>query len=348
MSGDHDHPDLLQREAYDWLALFLRGDATSADLEAVKSWYARSPAHAEAYARARHLWNSLGPAIANETVGQEGTRSPEAAKNIGVGDLDAVLTGPVARRQISRHQVSRRAVLGGAMAASVAAATGYALVDPPFGLWPSVAQLSADFRTKTGEQRKIAFGDDVSLDLNTQTSIALRAADTNPSARHIELISGEAMISVSDRSLIVSAAEGRTIADRASFNLRYDQHAACVVTCLEGTITVERGSQTVSLGRGQQVSYDANKLGAVAVIDREAVTAWQRGVLIFAFTPVAQVVEEVNRYRPGRLVLLNEALGRRILNARFDIKDADKVVGQIARIFGAKTTFLPGGVVILT
>jgi transmembrane sensor len=334
MNVDPDHLDPLQREAHDWLALFLRGDATSADLEAVKAWCAQSPAHAEAYARARQLWNTLGRVVAADAT-KDATKSPD------VRDLDAAL-----RRSVVRRPVSRRAVLGGAMAASVAAATGYALVDPPFDLWPSVAQLSADFRTRTGEQRRISIADNVSLDLNTQTSIALRAADAN--ARHIELISGEAMISVAEQPLIVSVADGRTIANRARFNLRYDQQAACVVTCLDGSITVENGGKAVSLAGGQQVSYDGNNLGAVAAIDQETVTAWRQGVLIFTFTPVTQVIEEVNRYRPGRLVLLNQALGRRVLNARFEIKDADKVIGQIERIFGAKATFLPGGLVILT
>jgi transmembrane sensor len=78
------------------------------------------------------------------------------------------------------------------------------------------------------------------------------------------------------------------------------------------------------------------------------VTAWQRGLLVFDATPVAEVVEEVNRYRPGRIVLMNNDIGRRSLTARLRIAEADRIVMQIVHIFGAKPTPLPGGIVILT
>jgi transmembrane sensor len=339
MSGDSDHIERLQREAHDWLACFLRGNATPADLEAMKAWHARSPAHAEAYAQARRLWTSLGQVIGP-------AEASASAKNVGPACSSEAQSVPP--RQPRRRSVSRRAVLGGSMAAGVATACGFGLLRPPFDLWPSLAQLSADFRTATGEQRTISITDNVSLDLNTQTAIAIRSTDAN--ARHIELISGEALISVADpsRSLIVSVAAGRAIADDARFNLRYVENAACAITCLGGTVQVENGAGSVSLGAGQQVSFGSSHLGAVTAVDQDVVTAWQKGMLIFEFTPLAQVVEEINRYRPGRLVLLNEKLGHRVLNARLEIKDVDKVVGQIVRIFGAKATFLPAGLVVLT
>jgi transmembrane sensor len=330
MSMDDDNLDKLQREAHDWLARFARGDATFADLEAIKSWYAQSAAHAKAYARARRLWRILGVVARPVGKGFEGQ------------SLGAQPHGADSRP----GRVSRRAVWGGVLTASAVAAA-YACVNPPFELWPSLAQLRADYRTSTGEQRKIALADNVSLDLNTQTSIAIRS---NAAAEYIELIHGEAVVSVAaaPRPLIVSAADGHTIAEDAKFNLRYDRDPGCVVTCLEGTVRVENDGGVASLAAGQQVSYGDRRMGTVAAIDPQTVAAWQNGLLIFTFTPVARAIDEVNRYRPGRIVLFNETIGHRVLNARFEIKDADKIIGQIVRIFGAKATFLPGGLVILT
>jgi transmembrane sensor len=83
------------------------------------------------------------------------------------------------------------------------------------------------------------------------------------------------------------------------------------------------------------------------MIDPAAVTAWQHGLVIFRSAPITEVVAEINRYRPGRVILTNAELGRRELNARFRIEDIDRVVGQIEQVFGAHTTTLPGGIVLL-
>ncbi|WZB60942.1 FecR domain-containing protein [Achromobacter xylosoxidans] len=68
-----------------------------------------------------------------------------------------------------------------------------AVVAPPFGLWPSWRELGADYRTAKGEQRRVVLPGAAVLDLNTRTSIALRAAG-------VELISGEAAISLAGAS----------------------------------------------------------------------------------------------------------------------------------------------------
>ncbi len=111
---------------------------------------------------------------------------------------------------------------------------------------------------------------------------------------------------------------------------------------------MERTGLAVALAAGQQVGYGAQGMGAVTVIDPERVTAWQRGMLIFDATPVARVIEEVNRYRSGRIVLMNPEIGRRLMTARLRIAETDKIVVQIVHIFGAKARALPGGLVIQT
>ena len=68
---------------------------------------------------------------------------------------------------------------------------------------------------------------------------------------------------------------------------------------------------------------------------------------MFHGTPLSEAVEEINRYRPGRIIVTNAALGRRLFNARFLIANVDGVVGQIQQVFGATITNLPGGIVLL-
>ena len=81
----------IEREARNWVMRFTSGAGTREDLKASQNWCERSAAHAEAFARACHLWESLGP--------------------------DVFDTAACPRRGIGVH-VTRRVVLGGATAAS--------------------------------------------------------------------------------------------------------------------------------------------------------------------------------------------------------------------------------------
>ena len=64
--------------------------------------------------------------------------------------------------------------------------------------------------------------------------------------------------------------------------------------------------------------------------------------------PLAEVIAEINRYRPGRIVVWNADLGRRPINARFRVSNVDDILALAQRAFGAKVTTLPGGLVLLS
>jgi transmembrane sensor len=317
----------LEREAQAWVARFASGQATSADIEALKEWYAQSPAHAAALNQVSRLWDVLGPA-------GEGV----VRRNLSVIYPPALAFGG--------RRVARRALVGGALAAS-AAGIGYVLFRPPFGLWPSFAELTADYRTATGEQKQIALAAGVSIEMSAQTSIAVRSAA--PDARHVELIAGEAAIlAMSEASgpVIVTAGGGRSIASEASFDVRYIGATVCV-TCLEGTLRVEQGDAAQSLQPRQQLLYSARGMSGIRAVDPAVVTAWRDGFLVFHATPLTEAVEEINRYRAGKIILVDDALGQRLFNARFRIANVDEVVDQIRQVFGARITSLPGGIVLL-
>jgi transmembrane sensor len=145
----------------------------------------------------------------------------------------------------------------------------------------------------------------------------------------------------------VLAGGGRIVANRASFNVRYD-HSEVSVTCLGGDVRVGRKASVLTLQTGRQVVYSDRGIGVPVSIDPQIVTAWKEGVVIFDATPIADVVAEVNRYRHGKVILTNAALGRERFNARFRIENIDRVLDQIAQIFGARVTALPGGITLLS
>jgi transmembrane sensor len=105
----------------------------------------------------------------------------------------------------------------------------------------------------------------------------------------------------------------------------------------------------VRLEAGRQASYSHDGgLTLPVAVDPETATAWQAGLLVFQDRPLTDVIEEINRYRPGRIILVNSALGRRLVNGTFHLDRLDEVIAQIRQLFGPSVKYLPGGLVILS
>lgn len=242
------------------------------------------------------------------------------------------LTPALTEAQAPRH-FGRRAFLGGALAASAALVMVHISVPGGF------AGLSADYHTAVGEQRRVDLREGISLELNTQTRISRRE-------QGIELLEGEVEVQVA-QPLTVQAGAGWLSASQARFNVRNTDHSVCV-TCIEGWLAVEVQGRSVRLDSGRQLTYDAAGLGPVVTVDTDAVIAWREQVLVFNNATLDTVIDEINRYRPGMLVLLNRELGKRRVQARFSLEQLPGVALLIRDAYGAKCTELPGGVVLLS
>lgn len=245
----------------------------------------------------------------------------------------------VAALQAPRH-FGRRALLGGAIAASA----GFLLIRAtvPGG----VSGLGADYVTDVGEQRRVELADGVSLELNTQTRLSRRAL--NDGGAGLELLGGEIeVLGRSTQAVSVQAGAGWISAAKARFNVRYTDQRVCA-TCLEGIVQVEVRGQRFRLEPGMQLTYDTARVGTPQQADVSAAIAWRDQVLVFNDATLASVIDEINRYRPGMLLLLNRELGLRKVQARFRLDQLAGVALLIRDAYGAKCTELPGGVVVLS
>ena len=312
-----EHTDTaIGQQAAAWWARLRADDFTRADADALRAWCARSPDHARAWRELQQVWQALDPALTRAAAAPQG-------KN--------VLAFPA--------RPGRRAFLGGALAAGVAVLA----LRPPLGAWPSLQELSADFRTGTGEQRQVALSQQMSVQMNTQTRINVRAPEA------IELLGGEAEILASGarQPVTVQAGAGRMLAQSARFNVRHTDDAVCV-TCLAGAVEVVWQQRRQTLDAGQQLVYDERGVQAATAAPKGEASAWRTGALSFVGKPLADVVDEINRYRPGRVLLRNAELGRRLVRMRFSIGQTDGALAMIRDLYGAQMTSLPGGIVLLS
>ncbi len=306
----------LGREALDWVVRLNSGDATRQDASDLAAWRARSAEHEAAFREAVRVRRGLQGLI----------EAREAEK---------VIVFPP-----RRATVSRRAFVagGGALAASIVG--GVMLARPPMDLWPSYAELMADYRTGPGERRKIREFAGVVIEMNTRTSL-------NKSHDGIDMIVGEAFVTVErDTPFRIAAGSGAAEARRAVLNFRHIDGEVCV-TCVEGRVSVASGSREANLDAGRQLVYSANGFGAVEATDLASATAWRSGQLIFNSQPLGKVVAEVNRYRAGRIVLGSSGLARQPVSAVFHIDQIANAVTQIEQLAGVQGTHLPGGIVVI-
>jgi len=303
---------VIQKEAQAWVVRLASGQVSERDAQVFRHWCARSRKHANAFAEARAVWGAMAPAA-------------RAVKR--------------AQRPVN---TARRAWLGGAVAASL----GLLVLRPPTDLWPAVAGLAADYATGTGEQRAVALDGGVLVQMNTQTR--LDAAPLQDGAAALVLLAGEAEFQAGLRGAArvrVQAGDGTVSAGSARFNIRLFGQEVCV-TCLAGRLRVAQAGNDAELAAGQQLRYRPEHFGIARAVAKSDVSAWRQRLLVFKQSTLAEVVDEVNRYRPGKLILNGEALKLTRVQASFSLDRLDDVIALIQDAYGARVTRLPGGIVL--
>jgi len=60
------------------------------------------------------------------------------------------------------------------------------------------------------------------------------------------------------------------------------------------------------------------------------------------------VIAEINRYRPGKIILTNDQLASRKVHAQVSLNQLGDVASLIHQAFGASVRSLPGGIVLVS
>lgn len=325
MTSGYPHPeDLepLEKEALGWIVRLTSGEATDEDARAFKEWRDRDPEHADAI---------RGATAFRELLRSELRRSSEEPSNVV----------PLRRKPAA---VSRRQFLA-AGGAAAAAAAGVMLVRPPYGLWPSLSELRAEHRTTTAERQSLTPMAGVAVEMNAKTALS-----TYDGGRGVDLIVGEVFVEIADqlaRPFEVSVAGERLETRLARFNVRCDG-IGTMATCLEGAVTRLPSAEPMTLRAGDQLFVGRNGDVQLRRADVAMATAWRQGVLIFKNTPLADAVEQINRYRDAPIILAGDGLGARPVNGIFHTQHIDGAITQIRQLLHLSASNLPGGVVVLS
>lgn len=315
-----------EQAALAWLSL-LHDRPSTGDQLIFSQWLHADPAHAEAYARAQVIWElSEGPA---RTLADEDASALQ-------GYLEAM-------DRPRRPQVRRWA------AALAMAACLLLMISLGSGWQPQrwIDDLGADYVSAPGEIRTVTLADESRVTLDADSAIAV---DFSHGERHVQLRRGAGFFSVTHTGepFVVEAEKGQARVLGTQFEVRLQPHGA-QVTVLSGRVgvTALRDAQQQILTAGQQVAYGEGSAQQLHAVDSEAQLAWRQGWLTYYQSTLADVVQDLRRYYPGRIVLLNDELGARKVSGSFPSRDPQAVLNSLQGVLGFEQHQVLGRLIIL-
>ena len=220
----------------------------------------------------------------------------------------------------------RKAALSGRGAGIALVAVLLVLLGGSLWLPETVMRLASDYHTETGELKALSLADGSTVYLDTDSAVSV---DFSPQARRLKLHQGRVLFVVAAdkrRSFEVKAAHGTIRALGTVFEV-YKKPDQVAVTVLESAVQVSHNGSTAKLIAGQRVHYDPSiGLSKVESLNPVQVAAWRRGKLVFNDRPLGEVIDEVNRYRKGVILILDRPLRTSRVSGIFDIRHPDAVL----------------------
>jgi len=260
-----------------------------------------------------------------------------AAELVAPARLRALCEAPPEPRQ--RWPIARYAVAASVLAVALGLGL-FSVLDRP-------APYTAEFSTTTGERRQVTLPDGSVVDLDSRSRIQVRFEKDR---RAIELSEGEALFSVEHdtrRPFVVEAGSGKVTVTGTRFDVRRGTHETRVVV-EQGTVKVQGRDAAdnefikLTAGLGTQVDAQGKVAPAYAVNPAEQ-TAWRSGKLVFNDARLADVAEQVSRYRDKPLKVGSPAVGNLRLTSVFKSDNTDALLKALPNILPVAVRTLGDG-----
>ncbi len=286
----------VAQRAAQWYLRLQEDDVADSERQACLAWREAHPAHEHAWQRACQIMDRMA-------------RIPS---QLGMKALDR------------EQRMDRRAAIKTLAGLMVLAPVGY--LASHSDVW---RQWSADYRTGTGERRRVTLSDGSVLDINTDSSVDVRFDGRQRLLvlhhGEIQLISGkDAGRPGAFRPLRVGTRDGLLEALGTRFLVRQLGDESTRVAVFEGAVAASPvaspGSRAV-VSAGASTCLDMTGVHALRDV-RPHETSWTRGMLVVDDQPLGKVIAELGRYRRGWL-RCDPAVQALRLTATFQLDDTD-------------------------
>jgi transmembrane sensor len=314
-----------------WYARVHAPDCTGRDRDAFEEWLRADPEHWRAYADAERTVRCLDLLIENDD-----------SLNKLADEACAEATQPARRRW------AVPATLAASLIVALIAVRVSEVIDP--------ASSTEVFVTRVDEQRDVTLTDSsvVHLDVGSEIAVNIGAR-----SREITLLRGRALFDVAkdhERPFVVTAGGTRTTALGTQFQVQHGSERI-VVVLTEGSVSVAPRSRAsapvaehweVRLAPGEQLSLEGRRTEPVkSLVDPYAATSWSRGRLVFRGTPLAEAIEEVNRYSTRKLRLADPSLASLPVGGNFIAGDSELILSAFVAALPLRSVDGGGGEILL-
>jgi transmembrane sensor len=292
-------PDVVGRAA-EWLAHLESGDADDADIAAFTDWRASHPSHALAVER--------------------------------MGGLKAELlkSDELGRATLRRLFLRPRRRAGG----TVLAIVGLLGVSWYVSRLPAVQMRFADERTAIGETRALALPDGSRLTLASGSVIKL---DVGERRREVQLLRGEVLAEVAKGRPVrfrVETSDGSAEALGTAYTVRKDE-GGTVVTVIASRVRAcaapVNAAQCTTLSPGERARIATGTITRLPSIAPDDAAAWTEGWLPANEKPLADLLDELNRWRDQPIRFDRPSLSGLLVSGIFPLRDADSALANLAR-----------------
>ncbi len=284
--------------AMEWL---LRREMTPRDpvLERdFQQWLGEADAHRKAYASVQSTWADLGKLPVE--------RSAQKASTANVVSL------PARAATIGKPRKTRWLATAAALAAACLLIVAFPMLH---------RAVVADHSTGVAELREVILPDGSFASLDASSAIAVDYEGTD---RRITLLAGEAFFQVTrdaQRPFSVAAGNVSVVVTGTAFSVR--KTASTVDVAVQSGIVevLQEGKRAGEpLGLGDRLVVDrADKAVHRERIAPESVAAWRQRKLVVVDTSFGDIVEVLERYLPGAIVVGDRALNRQRITGVFDL-----------------------------
>ena len=311
--------ETIKQEAADWLAKIDGGSLSERDRRALREWLAADPGHVKALTQFAAIWSEMDGLL------NDFSRLGEKKVNLWI---------------FLRHNPWLSVPLAGICAGLLfCLVLVFAILEPPIE-----QEL---YLTRVGDMQLRQLSDGSTAHLNTDSTIEI---EYSSSRRIVRLLRGEAMFDVahdSERPFIVYAGGNAVKAIGTQFVIRLKSENI-VVTVTEGRVQLVKrrvarmeplpvntppAEQEIVLVSGEAVEVRDDLEQTIPVqVEREELArrlSWIQGQLVFDGERLEQVVAEIGRYIPVKIVIVEPELRDIRISGRFKIGDTDALLEAI-------------------
>lgn len=290
----------VMAEALEWLVQLWSNEMGAQARAELDSWLADSAERRRAWQAAQRIDQRLS-AVAN----------PAAATGL---------------RSAHKAAVSRRQALQLLGLVGVGLLGGYSAQRSDW-----LARHRADLHTATGERRRLTLSDGSQLVLNTATAVDLYFDDRQ---RRLDLLDGEILIETAadnrqpPRPFILTTRLAQLEPLGTRFLVRQIGEQEGQLTVQQGAVRVRpvEGAAARVIAAGKVAHFSAD--GILSVEPAPGGAGWIDNRLVAERRPLAEVLDELSRYRPGVIHCQPEA-GQLLVSGTFPLDDTDRALAML-------------------